>query len=206
MNEELAAAKILPLLIRLTIPATAAQLVNALYSIVDRMYIGHMPGDGTLALSAIGLTYPIMMLVAALSCLPGMGGAPLASIALGKGEVGRAQKYLCNALTMLLTISVIMTAGCLIFLKPLLILFGADHSTLPYASQYLTIYLLGTVFVELSLGLNPFINTQGYTFIGTMSVVIGAIINIVLDPILIYVLHMGVRGAAIATVTAQFVS
>ncbi|MDD6520187.1 MAG: MATE family efflux transporter [Oribacterium sp.] len=206
MNEELAAAKILPLLIRLTIPATAAQLVNALYSIVDRMYIGHMPGDGTLALSAIGLTYPITMLVAALSCLPGMGGAPLASIALGKGEVGRAQKYLCNALTMLLTISVIMTAGCLIFLKPLLILFGADHSTLPYASQYLTIYLLGTVFVELSLGLNPFINTQGYTFIGTMSVVIGAIINIVLDPILIYVLHMGVRGAAIATVTAQFVS
>ena len=102
MNEELAGAKILPLLIRLTIPATAAQLVNALYSIVDRMYIGHMPGDGTLALSAIGLTYPITMLVAALSCLPGMGGAPLASIALGKGEVGRAQKYLCNALTMLL--------------------------------------------------------------------------------------------------------
>ena len=206
MNEELAGAKILPLLIRLTIPATAAQLVNALYSIVDRMYIGHMPGDGTLALSAIGLTYPITMLVAALSCLPGMGGAPLASIALGKGEGGRAQKYLCNALTMLLAISVLMTAGCLIFLNPLLILFGADHSTLPYASQYLTIYLLGTVFVELALGLNPFINTQGYTFIGTMSVVIGAVINIVLDPILIYVLHMGVQGAAIATVTAQFVS
>ena len=206
MNEQLAQAKILPLLVRLAIPAAAAQLVNALYSIVDRMYIGHMPGDGTLALSGIGLTFPITMLISAFSCLPGMGGAPLASIALGEGNQKKAQKYLCNAITLLFTISVVMMAVCLVFLKPLLVLFGADAETLPYASQYLTIYLLGTVFVEFALGLNPFINTQGHTVVGTMSVVIGAVVNIILDPILIYVLHMGVRGAAIATVTAQFIS
>lgn len=206
MNEQLGQAKILPLLVRLAIPATAAQLVNALYSIVDRMYIGHMPGDGTLALSGIGLTFPITMLIAAFSCLPGMGGAPLASIALGEGNQKKAQKYLCNAITLLLAISVVMMAVCLLFLEPLLVLFGADSETLPYASQYLTIYLFGTVFVEFALGLNPFINAQGHTVIGTMSVVIGAVVNIILDPILIYVFHMGVRGAAIATVTAQFIS
>ena len=141
MNEQLGQAKILPLLVRLAIPATAAQLVNALYSIVDRMYIGHMPGDGTLALSGIGLTFPITMLIAAFSCLPGMGGAPLASIALGEGNQKKAQKYLCNAITLLLAISVVMMAVCLLFLEPLLVLFGADAETLPYASQYLTIYL-----------------------------------------------------------------
>ena len=206
INRQLASGKILPLLIRLSIPATIAQLVNALYSIVDRMYIGHMPDVGTLALSGIGLTFPITMLIAAFSCLPGMGGSPLAGIAIGEGDFKKAQKYLCNAVSMLLVISLVLTLGFLIFLEPLLILFGADASTLPYAMDYLRIYLLGTVFVELALGLNPFINTQGFTLIGTLSVVIGAFLNIVLDPLFIYTFDMGIKGAAIATVIAQGVS
>lgn len=206
ITQQLAKEKILPLLIRLTIPATMAQLVNALYSIVDRMYIGHMPEVGTLALSGIGLTFPITMLIAAFSCLPGMGGAPLASIAIGEGDFKKAEKYLCNAVTLLFGISLLITVIFLIFLRPLLQMFGADAATLPPAFEYLQIYLLGTIFVELALGLNPFINTQGFTGIGTLSVIIGAVLNIILDPIFIYVLDMGIRGAAIATVISQFVS
>jgi len=206
INQQLAGGKILPLLIRLSVPATIAQLVNALYSIVDRMYIGHMPDVGTMALSGIGLTFPITMLISAFSCLPGMGGAPLASIAIGEGDIKKAQKYLCNAVSMLLVISFALTTFFLAFLEPLLKLFGADASTLPYARDYLQIYLIGTVFVQLALGLNPFINTQGFTLIGTMSVVIGAFLNIVLDPLFIYTFGMGIRGAAIATVIAQAVS
>ena len=206
INNKLATASIFPLLIKLTIPAAAAQLVNALYSIVDRMYIGHMPEVGTLALSGVGLTFPITMMISAFSCLPGMGGSPLASIAIGEGNYEKAQKYLGNALTLLLFISLIMTVGCIIFLEPLLILFGADSSTLPFAYDYLFIYLLGTVFVELALGLNPFINAQGFTMVGTISVVIGAVLNIILDPVFIYVFNMGIKGAAIATVISQLVS
>ena len=206
INQQLAGGKILPLLIKLSIPATVAQLVNALYSIVDRMYIGHMPDVGTLALSGIGLTFPITMLISAFSCLPGMGGSPLASIAIGEGDFKKAQKFLCNSVSMLLTISLVLMVGFLAFLEPLLTLFGADATTLPYAKDYLQIYLIGTVFVELALGLNPFINTQGFTLIGTMSVVIGAFLNIVLDPLFIYTFDMGIKGAAIATVIAQAVS
>jgi len=135
-----------------------------------------------------------------------MGGAPLAGIAIGEGDTDKAQKYLCNAVSMLLLISLVLTTGFLLFLEPLLILFGADSATLPYARDYLQIYLTGTVFVEMALGLNPFINTQGFTLIGTLSVVIGAVLNIVLDPIFIYVFDMGIRGAAVATVIAQLVS
>lgn len=206
MNTQLANAEILPLLIKLAIPATIAQLVNALYSIVDRMYIGHMPSTGILALSGIGLTFPITMLISAFSCLPGMGGAPLASIAIGKGDLHKAESYLTNALIMLVFISALMTFGTLSFLHPLLTLFGADEQTFPYASEYLQIYLMGTIFVELALGLNPFINAQGFTFIGTISVVIGAVLNILLDPLLIYTLNFGIRGAAIATVCSQLIS
>lgn len=206
INQQLAGGRIFPLLVKLSIPATVAQLVNALYSIVDRMYIGHMPDIGTLALSGIGLTFPITMLIAAFSCLPGMGGAPLSSIAIGEGDMKRAQKYLCNAVSMLLVISLVLTVIFLLFLEPLLTLFGADASTLPYAKDYLQVYLLGTVFVELALGLNPFINTQGFTLVGTMSVVIGAFLNIVLDPLFIYTFDMGVKGAAVATVIAQAAS
>ncbi len=205
-TRQLAGAPVLPLLVKLTIPVTVAQFVNALYSIVDRMYIGHMPGVGTDALAGIGLTFPIIMVISAFSCLPGMGGAPLASIALGAGDLPRAQKYLSNAVTLLLGVSVVLTVGCGVFLKPILIAFGADAATLPYAYDYLLIYLLGTVFVELAMGLNPFINTQGYTITGTVTVVIGAVLNIVLDPLFIYTFGMGIRGAAVATVISQLVS
>jgi Na+-driven multidrug efflux pump len=152
MNEQLADAKILPLLVRLTIPVTIAQLVNALYSIVDRMYIGHMPGIGTLALSGVGLTFPIIMIIAAFSCLPGMGGAPLASIAMGRGDLKKAQRYMNNALSMIIFISLIITVGCTLMLKPMLLAFGANKATLPYAISFLSIYLIGTVFVEIAQG------------------------------------------------------
>ena len=206
INQQLASAKILPLLVKLTIPATVAQLVNALYSIVDRMYIGHMPDVGTIALSGVGLTFPVTMMISALSYLPGMGGAPLAAIAIGEKNIPKAQKYLCNAAFLLVAMSLATMAICLIFLRPLLTLFGADAETMPYAYDYLWTYLMGTVFVELALGLNPFINTQGFTVIGTISVAIGAVLNIILDPLFLYVLDMGIRGAAIATVISQFVS
>ncbi len=206
IGQQLAHAKILPLLVRLTIPVTVAQFVNALYSIVDRMYIGHMPGVGTLALSGIGLTFPIIMLIAAFSCLPGMGGAPLAAIAMGGGNRDKAQRYLNNAFSMLLIISLVLTVGCLLILEPMLLAFGASEATLPYASSYLGIYLIGTVFIEIAMGLNPFINTQGFTGIGTLTIVLGAVLNIILDPIFIYGLNMGIAGAAIATVLSQMVS
>lgn len=206
ITQQLESSRLFPLLIRLTIPATIAQLVNALYSLVDRMYIGHMPGTGAIALSGIGLTFPITMMISAFSCLPGMGGAPLASIALGQGDSKKAQQILCNAASLLLAVSFALTLLCSAFLRPLLILFGADAQTMPYALDYLQTYLLGTLFVELSFGLNPFINAQGFVLTGTISVVIGAILNIVLDPILIYTLDMGIRGAAIATVFSQFIS
>lgn len=206
MNDQLAKAELLPLLIRLTVPVTVAQLVNALYSIVDRMYIGHMPGSGTLALSGVGITFPIIMMIAAFSCIPGMGGAPLASISMGRNDYPRAQSYLSNACTMLLVIGVLITGVCLLFLDPMLLAFGANEATLPYAHDYLFIYLFGTVFVELAMGLNPFINAQGFTGVGTITVVIGAVLNIVLDPVFIYVFDMGIAGAAAATVISQFVS
>ena len=205
IQQELGGAEIFPLLVRLTIPATIAQIVNAVYSIVDRIYIGHLPNVGTVALSGVGLTFPITMMISAFSYLPG-GGAPLAAIAIGEGNTKTAQKYLCNATSLLLTFSVVCTMVCLLFLKPLLAMFGADSETLPYAYEYLKIYVLGTAFVELALGLNPFINTQGFTTIGTASIVIGAALNILLDPLLMYTLNMGIRGAAIATVFSQFVS
>ena len=206
INEQLAHAKILPLLVRLTIPVTIAQLVNALYSIVDRMYIGHMPGIGTQALSGIGLTFPIIMIIAAFSCLPGMGGAPLASIAMGEGNIKKAQHYLNNAIFMLIFISLIITISCILMLKPMLLAFGANKTTLPYATSFLSIYLIGTIFVEIAMGLNPFINTQGFTKEGTITIVIGAVLNIILDPIFIYVLNLGIAGAAIATVISQMIS
>lgn len=206
INTQLAQAKVFPLLVRLTIPVTVAQLVNALYSIVDRMYIGHMPDSGAIALSGMGITFPIIMMISAFSCIPGMGGAPLSSICLGSGDLHKAQKYMSNACTMLLLISLLITAACLLFLDPMLLAFGANQATLPYAHDYLFIYLMGTVFVELAMGLNPFIIAQGFTGIGTVTVIIGAVLNIILDPVLIYIFDMGIAGAAAATVISQFVS
>lgn len=206
INQKLASAPIRPLLIQLSVPATVAQLVNALYSIVDRMFIGHLPNIGSIALSGVGLTFPVTMLIAAFSYLPSSGGAPLSSIAIGNGNIQKAQKIMCNSITLLLFISCILTAGCLFWLEPILQLFGADASTMPYAYEYLQVYLIGTVFVQLSLGLNFFINAQGFTLTGTLSIVIGAVLNLILDPLFLYVLGMGVRGAAIATVISQFAS
>lgn len=206
MNSQLASAPVLPLLIRLTIPVTVAQLANALYSMVDKMYLGHIPETGTLALSGLGIAFPIIMLISAFSYIPGMGGSPLASIAMGEGNMGKANKCLSNALTMLLVVGISLTVILWIFMSPLLTLFGASKEVLPYAERYLRIYLLGTVFVELSLGLNPFINAQGYTLQGTITIVIGAVLNLILDPLFIYHWDMGIEGAAIATVISQMIS
>ncbi|MDD3140441.1 MAG: MATE family efflux transporter [Lachnospiraceae bacterium] len=206
INDQLAHSAILPLLVRLTMPVTIAQLVNALYSIVDRMYIGHMPDMGTLALSGVGITFPITMLVSAFSCIPGMGGATLASICIGRGNYEEAERYLSNALLMLTVIGLSIIVLCVPFLDLLLVSFGATDATLPYAHDYLLVYLCGTIFVELSLGLNPFINAQGFTGYGTITVLIGAVLNVILDPIFIYHFNMGIAGAAFATVISQFVS
>ncbi|MGI6174844.1 MAG: MATE family efflux transporter [Christensenellales bacterium] len=206
MNEQLASGKIKPLLIRMAIPFTIGQLVNALYSIVDRMYIGQMPNVGTAALSGLGLTFPIIMMVLAFAVLIGLGGAPLSSIKAGAGDDESARRYLGNAVTLLILSGIVLTVVFLIFLDPLLIAFGASENTLPYARDYLGIYLWGTVFVQLATGLNAFINSQGYATTGTITLVVGAVLNVVLDPIFIYTLGMGIKGAAVATVIAQAVS
>jgi len=206
MDKEFAEGNLLKLLIKLSIPAIVAQLINALYNIVDRMYLGHIPEEGTLALTGVGLTFPIILLVSAFSALIGMGGAPLTSIALGKGDRREAEKLLGNSFVTLVGISVILTSVFLIFKRPLLYQFGASDDTIGYAESYLTIYLIGTLFVQLSLGLNNFINAQGFAKTGMLTVLIGAVTNIVLDPILIFGFRMGVQGAALATILSQFVS
>ena len=198
--------KIPSLMIRMAIPSVIAQVINILYNIVDRIYIGHISGVGAAALTGVGLTFPIITLISAFSAFVGSGGAPLASIWMGKNDKKHAEKILGTGVFMLLCFSVILMAVFLIFQKPLLYAFGASDATIGYAMEYLTIYLLGTVFVEIALGLNPFIIAQGRSTTAMMSIVIGAVINIVLDPIFIFVFHMGVKGAAIATVISQAVS
>lgn len=194
------------LLVSLAIPMIIAQLVNCLYNIVDRLYISHIPDIGTQALTGVGITFPILMLITAFSALIGNGGAPLASIRLGAGKDEEAQKILGSCVYSLTIISILLTAIFMIFQSPILTAFGASEATLPYAIEYLTIYLIGTIFVQFTLGLNTFINAQGFTKIGMMTIAIGAIINIVLDPIFIFVFDMGVKGAAWATVLSQAVS
>ena len=198
--------KIPSLMIRMAIPSIIAQVINILYNIVDRIYIGHISGVGAAALTGVGLTFPIITLISAFSAFVGSGGAPLASIWMGKNDKKHAEKILGTGVFMLLCFSVILMAVFLIFQQPLLYAFGASDATIGYAMEYLTIYLLGTVFVEIALGLNPFIIAQGRSTTAMMSIVIGAVINIVLDPIFIFVFHMGVKGAAIATVISQAVS
>ncbi|MGL5977823.1 MAG: MATE family efflux transporter [Erysipelotrichaceae bacterium] len=205
-NDSLLNQSIPKLLFSLAIPAIAAQLVNVLYNIVDRMYIGRIPEVGTQALTGLGVAFPILMLISAFAALVGMGGAPLASIALGEQKKEKAEKILGNAVMSLLVLSVVLTIGFTIYLEPILMLFGASEATLPYAASYLQIYLVGTVFVMLGLGLNNFLNAQGFAKFGMLTVIIGAITNIVLDPILIFGFNMGVQGAALATVIAQGVS
>lgn len=198
--------KIPSLMIRMAIPSVIAQVINILYNIVDRIYIGHISGVGAAALTGVGLTFPIITLISAFSAFVGSGGAPLASIWMGKNDKKHAEKILGTGVFMLLCFSLILMAVFLIFQRPLLYAFGASDATIGYAMEYLTIYLIGTVFVEIALGLNPFIIAQGRSTTAMMSIVIGAVINIVLDPIFIFVFHMGVKGAAIATVISQAVS
>lgn len=187
-------------------PMLIAQLLNLLYNIVDRIYIGKIPGEGTLALASIGLCFPFVTLITAFANLFGLGGAPLCAMARGKGNREGAQGIMVNAGFMLLLSGAVLTVLGIAFHRPLLYLFGASEVTYPYASSYIVIYLLGTLCVMLSLGLNPYINCQGFARTGMLTVALGAAANIVLDPIFIFALHLGVRGAAIATVLSQFLS
>lgn len=205
-EERMGTAPIGGLMLSMAVPSIIAQIINILYSIVDRIYIGHIEGVGAAALTGVGLTFPIITLISAFSAFAGTGGAPLASIWLGKGERRRAEKILGNALCMLIGFSAILMVVFYIFQKPFLYMFGASDATIGYAMSYLSIYLAGTLFVELALGLNPFLISQGRSREAMMSIVIGAVINIVLDPLFIFVFGWGVQGAAVATVISQAVS
>ena len=193
-------------IMNLAIPMTLAQLINVLYNIVDRIYIGRIPLEGKLALTGMGVTFPVITLISAFSALVGMGGAPRASIALGAGEKDRAERTLGTCAAALWSLAAVLTVLFLLFQRDLLRLFGASADTLPYAMQYLSIYVLGTVFVMTALGLNGFITAQGRSSVAMKTVVIGAVLNTVLDPLFIFVFHMDVQGAALATVISQAVS
>lgn len=205
-NTELGTGNIRKLVIKLAVPTMLAQLVNLLYNIVDRMYVGRIPEIGSLALAGLGVTFPIIMLVAAFAALAGNGGASRAAIAMGAGDYKKAEHILGNSAALLIIFSIFLTVVFLIVKDPVLLIFGASENTLPYASSYLTIYLIGTVFVQLSLGLNAFITNQGFTRTSMMTVCIGAALNIILDPVFIFVFKMGVQGAALATIISQAVS
>ncbi len=194
------------LLFKLALPAILAQVINLLYNLVDRMYIGHIAEVGSVALTGLGVTMPFIMCVSAFAALVSMGGAPRASIMMGRGNKEEAERILGNCTSMLVLVAVIVTVVSQIWGQDILLLFGASESTLPYTWAYMQIYSLGTIFVQLALGLNAFINAQGFARIGMLTVVIGAVCNIILDPIFIFGLHMGVRGAALATILSQGVS
>ncbi len=191
------------LMISMAVPSIVAQVINILYSIVDRIYIGHMKGVGMEALTGVGVTFPIITLISAFSAFVGAGGAPLASIWLGKGDRKRAEKILGNGVTMLIFFTAALMIFFYAFEKPLLYMFGASDATIGYATSYISIYLAGTIFVELALGLNAFIISQGHSRTAMMAVLIGAVSNIILDPVFIFAFGMGVRGAACATVISQ---
>lgn len=205
-DEKLGSEKLGKLILSMAIPSVAAQLINALYNIIDRMYIGHIPGYGDLALTGVGVTFSITMLVTAFSFLGGTGGATLAAMKLGKKDYEGAEEVMGVSVALLTIFAVAATAFFAIFKEPILYLFGASDSTITYANEYITIYLMGTLFVQIALGLNSYISAQGQAKIAMLSVGIGAVINIIMDPILIYGLNMGVRGAAIASVFAQMCS
>ena len=194
------------LLLRLALPTVAAQLINMLYNIVDRIYIGHIPGDGALALTGVGVCMPLIMVVSAFAALVGNGGAPRASIFMGKNDIDKAERTLGNCFTMQIIISVILTMILLMGNRSFLMAFGASTNTIDFAVGYMNIYAIGTVFVQLTLGMNNFITAQGFAKTGMLSVLIGAVANIILDPVFIFGFHMGVRGAAFATVISQALS
>ena len=194
------------LLIRLAIPTVIAQLINVLYNIVDRIYIGNIPETGAMALTGLGITFPILMIVSAFASFVGMGAAPLASMRMGAGKDDEAEQILGTSTLLLLVLSVVLTVVIFLFKEPLLYLFGASDNIIGYADDYISIYLLGTVFVMLALGLNAFISAQGFAATAMLSVLIGAVCNIILDPVFIFLFNMGVRGAALATILSQAIS
>ena len=204
--EEFEQEKMGRLVFRMAMPSVAAQLVNLLYNLVDRIYIGHMPGTGTNALAGVGICNTLIVLIAAFAGFAGGGGAPLASIALGQGKIEKARRIMNNCLSMLLIFTAAAMGICLPFLSGILHACGASGTTLPYALPYMRIYLMGTLFVLLTLGLSPFVNAQGKTKISFLAVSAGAALNIALDPVLIFGFRMGVRGAALATVISQALS
>lgn len=205
-DERLGNAPLGRLMVSMALPAVAAQVINVLYNIVDRIYIGHIPGYGELALTGVGVTAPILMVISAFSAFAGMGGAPQASIQLGKKNYEGAEKILGTSVAMLLLFSVVLTVVFQAFKTPILYAFGASDNTIVHAREYITIYLAGTVFVQFALGLNTYISGQGNAKIAMLSVLLGAVTNIILDPVLIFGFHMGVRGAALATVISQALS
>lgn len=190
-------------ILTMALPMTAAQLINILYNIVDRVYLGHLEGVGRLSITGLGLCLPVISILIGFANLCGMGGAPLCSICRGKGENEEAKSVMGNSFTLLILFGVGLTAICLLLKRPILYLFGASDATFPYADDYLTIYLCGTLFVMIGLGMNPFVNAQGFGRTGMMTVALGAAVNLVLDPIFIFGFGMGVRGAALATVISQ---
>ena len=202
----LGTAPIGKLLLNLSIPTVIAQLINMLYNVVDRIYIGHIPGEGSLALTGVGVCMPIIMIVTAFAALISSGGAPRASICMGKQDNKSAEQILGNCFSLQIVVSIVLTVVLLIWNKDLLMAFGASKNTLGYATDYMHIYALGTLFVQLTLGMNAFITAQGFTTTSMVSVLIGAICNITLDPVFIFVFNMGVKGAALATVLSQAIS
>lgn len=194
------------LLAKLAVPTVAAQIINMLYNIVDRIYIGHIPKEGALALTGVGVCMPLIMIVTAFAAFVAYGGAPRATIFMGKGDDKTAEKILGNCFIVQIIISVLLTVALLLWNRDFLLAFGASENTIDYGVAYMNIYALGTIFVQLTLGMNAFITAQGFAKTGMLSVLIGAVINIVLDPVFIFGFHMGVRGAALATIMSQAVS
>ena len=194
------------LLFKLAVPTVIAQIINMLYNIVDRIYIGHMPGNGSLALTGVGVCMPIILIVSAFAALVSSGGAPRASIAMGQGKYDKAESILGECFFLQIIISIVLTIVLLVFGRSFLLAFGASENTIGYATSYMRIYALGTIFVQLTLGMNAFITAQGFASTGMLTVLIGAVCNIILDPIMIFVLNLGVSGAALATIISQGIS
>lgn len=193
-------------IINMAVPMTVAQVLNLLYNLVDRMYIGHIPGASSLALTGVGITFPVISMITAFASLYGMGGAPLCSMARGKKDYEKARRIMQDAFWMLVITGILLTIVGFLIERPLLYGLGASDVTYPYASAYLKIYFIGNLFVMIGLGMNPFVNAQGFGTIGMITVGLGAVINIVLDPLFIFVFHLGVQGAAAATVLSQLAS
>lgn len=209
MNEEkdfLAKEPVGKLLLKLALPTVAAQIINMLYNIVDRIYIGHIPDVGALALTGVGVCMPLIMIVSAFAAFVGYGGAPRASIYMGQGDHDSAEKTLGNCFSVQVLISVLLTIVLLLWNRDFLMAFGASENTIEYGVNYMNIYAIGTIFVQLTLGMNAFITAQGFAKTGMLSVLIGAVANIILDPIFIFGFGMGVQGAALATIISQAMS